>query len=78
MKGNLPVDCIPLGMCTLLYNTTFWVTIECVLTRVMTEDIIHHVVQLDKSVHVKTALGTKESIMVCCFPPISPHYTDIP
>ena len=37
----------------------------------------YHVVQLDKSVHIKIALGIKGSLMVCCFPPISLHYTDI-
>ena len=44
----------------------------------MTEDVNHHVVQMDKYVHIKTALSIKGSFMVCCFPPISPHYTDIP
>ena len=34
MKGYLPADNVQLGMCTLLYNTTFWVTIEYVLTSV--------------------------------------------
>ena len=34
MKGCLPADYIQLEMCTLLYNTIFWVTIECVLTSV--------------------------------------------
>ena len=34
MKGYLPTDYIQLGMCTLLYNTKFWVTIEYVLTSV--------------------------------------------
>ena len=33
---------------------------------------------MDKSVRIKTALGVKGSLMVCCFPPISPHYTDMP
>ena len=33
---------------------------------------------MDKSVHIKTAIGIKGSLMVCCFPPISPQYTDIP
>ena len=28
--------------------------------------------------HIKTALGIKGSLMEACFPPISPHYTDIP
>ena len=33
-KGYLPAVYFQLGMCTLLYNTTFWVTIEYVLTSV--------------------------------------------
>ena len=44
----------------------------------MIEDVIRHVVQMDKSVHIKTALCIKGSLMVCCFPLISPQYTDIP
>ena len=33
---------------------------------------------MDKSVHIKTALGIKGSLMVGCFPPISPHYKETP
>ena len=32
--GYLPADYIQLGMCTLFYYTTFWDTIENVLTRI--------------------------------------------
>ena len=60
MKGYLPADYIQLGMCTLLYNTTFCVIIEYMLINVYgvrpqgvsTEEVIHHVVQMDKSVHI--------------------------
>ena len=34
MKGYLAADYVQLGMCTLLYNTTVWVTFEYVYTSV--------------------------------------------
>ena len=51
---------------------------QCKSTRDTTKKLIHHVEQMDESVHIKIALGIKGSLMVCNFPPISPHYTEIP
>ena len=54
--GSLPADYTQLEMCTLLHNTTFWVTCACKHTLYkcirVTQDAIHLKVQIDKYVQV--------------------------
>ena len=57
-------------MCT-LHNTTYWFTCACmcILCKCIrvTQDTIHHVAQIDKSVQITTALCKKGSFMACLF-----------
>ena len=68
---NLPAECIQLEMSTLLHNTTYWVICasRCILYKciMVTQDTIHHVVQIDKSVQITTASCKKGSFMVSLF-----------